>query len=60
MHNKLTPLNYKIEIIFCSDYYQIMNGEEWTEEDEFDYLLEAEPNIYHVAFRVNENKIYDG
>ena len=59
MYNKLTSLGYNIEIIFCSNFYQAMNDDE-TEEDEFNYLLEGEPDIYHVAIRVNGDKIYDG
>ena len=61
LFNKLTTLGYKVDIILCSDLHNF-EEENWTDSDKLDWYLNCEPNIYHVAIRINgdNNSLYDG
>lgn len=61
LFNKLTALGYKVDLVICSNL-QEFEEDSWTDSDKLDWYLNGEPDIYHVAIRLDgdNNQLYDG
>ena len=59
----LTKLGHKVDLVICSNWDDFKESDsDYTDEDELDWYLDGEPDIYHVAIRLDKdnNQLYDG